>query len=302
MRLRTLATVALLALALAGCGGDDGTASDSPPSSSGGGATTPAHSSDQAEPSPTDSSASTSGPATVAVPLYFVGTTPQGPRLYREFQQLPAADPLGEALAKISSGDADDPDYRTLLPGTGLTGKDGGEGLTVTVPSGMTARPSDTSDREASLAVQQVVYTVDAVLQQPEPVTFVDASGAPTSFLGMATPTGGFTVAKPLSVLALVNITQPQQNSEPGSHFTASGVASSFEANVPWEVQDSSGKTVASGSATADGWLKKLWPWQADIDLSSLPAGTYTFVAKTDDPSDGEGPGPTVDTKTFVLH
>ena len=34
--------------------------------------------------------------------------------------------------------------------------------------------------------------------------------------------------------------------------------------------------------------------------MSDLPAGDYTFVAMTDDPSDGEGGGPTVDTKTIT--
>ena len=38
-----------------------------------------------------------------------------------------------------------------------------------------------------------------------------------------------------------------------------------------------------------------------DVDVSDLPAGDYTFVAMTDDPSEGEGGGPTVDTKSFTI-
>ena len=37
------------------------------------------------------------------------------------------------------------------------------------------------------------------------------------------------------------------------------------------------------------------------IDISGLDAGSYTFVASTDDPSGGEGGGPTVDTKDFTV-
>ena len=35
--------------------------------------------------------------------------------------------------------------------------------------------------------------------------------------------------------------------------------------------------------------------------MSSLAPGTYTFVAMTDDPSGGEGGGPTEDTKTIIV-
>jgi hypothetical protein len=47
--------------------------------------------------------------------------------------------------------------------------------------------------------------------------------------------------------------------------------------------------------------MDKLYPWQATVDVSSLSPGTYTFVASTDDPSDGEGSGPTRDTKTITV-
>ena len=63
-------------------------------------------------------------PSTVAVPLYFVGDTPQGPRLFREFQQVEADNPVDEALAILTAGAADDPDYSTLLDGTSLRGRD----------------------------------------------------------------------------------------------------------------------------------------------------------------------------------
>jgi hypothetical protein len=83
--------------------------------------------------------------------------------------------------------------------------------------------------------------------------------------------------------------------------FVVSGIANSFEANVPWEVRQGD-RVVARGFATADGWMDKLYPWSTQVNVSKLAPGTYTFVARTDDPSGGaEGAGPTEDTKTIVV-
>ena len=65
------------------------------------------------------------------------------------------------------------------------------------------------------------------------------------------------------------------------------------------------GRTNCSWSAPAvlraEGWGDRLYPWQSPVDLSGLPPGTYSFVAMTDDPSDGEGHGPTEDSKTIMV-
>jgi hypothetical protein len=47
--------------------------------------------------------------------------------------------------------------------------------------------------------------------------------------------------------------------------------------------------------------MDKLYPWETEIDLSGLEPGDYTFVAMTDDPSNGEGSGPTEDSKTITV-
>jgi hypothetical protein len=85
-----------------------------------------------------------------------------------------------------------------------------------------------------------------------------------------------------------------------GDSFDAEGRASSFEGTVVWEIKDSAGKVVLDGSAQADGW-DKLYPWRSTVSTTSLDPGDYTFVARTDDPSDGEGPGPTEDTKRIKV-
>ena len=58
---------------------------------------------------------------------------------------------------------------------------------------------------------------------------------------------------------------------------------------------------VASGFATAEGWSDRLHPWETEVDVTDLEAGTYTFEARTADDSEGEGPGPDVDTRTVVV-
>jgi hypothetical protein len=266
------------------------------------GSTAPAEptGSDPSDPPSEGTSGSTD---TVTVPVYFVGDTPAGSRLFREFRRVPADDPLGAALDLAASGEALDPDYRTLLPG----GDFDGSGVTATGPVSIplpddswTRPPAGASGSEALLGLQQLVYTAQGVLQTRAPLTFTDASGAATQVLGVASE-DGFTAADPLRTLALVSITQPEQGQTVADRFTASGVASSFEANVPWEVRDSSGAVVLHGAATAEGWMDKLYPWQVEVDVSSLEPGTYTFLARTDDPSDGEGPGATEDTKTISV-
>ncbi len=108
--------------------------------------------------------------------------------------------------------------------------------------------------------------------------------------------------AQELDVLSLVNVTTPEQGGVASGTLTVEGVASSFEATVPFVVEDASGKEVLSDFATAEGWVDKLYPFKKQIDVSGLAPGEYTFVARTDDPSGGaEGPGAYEDTKTFTI-
>jgi hypothetical protein len=291
-RTRLAALLATSVVVLAACGTDDPQASD--PTG------TPSHSGKPSKsPTPTDSPApSDSGtPATVAVPLYFVGDTPQGPRLYREFQQVEADNPVDEALAILAAGSAKDPDYRSLLPeGTPtLVQGDNGQAIGVNVPVEWADRPGDLSAKEAALAIQQIVFTVQGALQSRAPVEFY--SDGLTPVLGV--DKNSFQ-ANP-DLLALVNVTEPEEGATVSGSFAASGVANSFEATVPWEIRDQGGTKVLDGFATAEGSMDKLYPWQTQVDVSSLPPGTYSFVAMTDDPSDGEGGGPTEDSKTITI-
>ncbi|GAA4693565.1 Gmad2 immunoglobulin-like domain-containing protein [Nocardioides nanhaiensis] len=317
---RTRARLAVLAvatsLALAGCGGsdDDGGTAEEPTSS--------------APASPSESAAEPSTPAEtseapsesedageqVAAPVYFVGDGPslagrsRGPVLFREFRDVDAADPVTDALELLLSGDALDPDYRSPLAtptaaglaGTSLDGT--GDQAQVTLEladDSLVARPAGMSAREARTAAQAVVYTVSGIAQARVRV-FATLDGAPTTLFGVPTE-NGLRSAPELDVLNLVSVSDPAEGTTVSGSFTATGVGSSFEATIPWQVRRGE-EVVLDGFTTAEGWIDGLYPWEAEVDVSGLEPGEYTFAAMTDDPTAGtEGFGPAEDTRTIVV-
>ena len=299
---RALAATAALVLAagLTACGDDEPTAEDP-----GSDETTAAADDPTDEPTdePDASESATSEPGTVTVPIYFAGETPQGYRLFREFRKVEADNPMEEAVALMVAGDALDPDYLTLWTDgsfDSISFSDGAGAVVAQVADdGWSEVPGDMTKEQAKLALQQLVYTLQGIQQERVPV-LVQNGADPATIYGIDTE-GGLKAAPQLDVLAFMNVTTPEEGQSVGDTFTATGVGSSFEATVLWEVRDESGTAVLDGFTTADGWMDKLYPWKADIDVSSLDPGTYSFVAITDDPSDGEGGGPTEDSKTIVV-
>ncbi|MFC5178508.1 Gmad2 immunoglobulin-like domain-containing protein [Nocardioides taihuensis] len=311
MRIRPTAVVLALALAtLAGCGDDaeptsSGTETGRQQASRSSNNVPTEETQEGVAPAPSTVTSApglaSSGPGQVTVPVYFVGSTPQGKRLFREFQRVSGDDPLLAAADAMTAGDALDPDYGTLFPGGSFASvtEEPGAIVVEVADDGWSTRAAGMSRREARLAAQQLVYTVQGVAQSRLPVR-VEAGGEPVPLFGIDTA-GGLRNAGPDGVLAFVNVTTPEQGATVGSPLVASGVANSFEANVPWEIRDGSGAVVKRGFTTAEGWGNKLYPWRTKINVSKLPAGDYTFVAMTDDPSGGEGGGPTEDSKDVTI-
>lgn len=256
----------------------------------------------------TDPSPTTPAPPvaeTVTAAVYYVGDTPRGPRLYREFRALPGdgSVPLAPAVRAAVEGDPDDPDYRSPWAGTGATlvgATVDGELVTVDLAGDLRLRPGRLDPAAAALAVEQVVRTAQAAVGSAAPVQLLLDGQRTDQLLGVP-------VAEPLAqgedldVLALVSISDPAEGEQVEGTFTARGRASSFEATVPWEVRDDTGAVVLDGFSTADGWMERLYPWEAEVDVSDLEPGRYTFVAMTSDPSDGESGGPMTDTRTIVV-
>lgn len=262
--------------------------------------------SDDAEPTPTPSEPADGAPTQEhTVAAYYVGETTQGPRLFREFARVAAADKLAAGLAVLQQTPAD-PDYDTpwapgSFAGATLDGS-GADGVikVALADSALRDRPAGMTEEYAGEAVQQVVYTLQAAIQARAAVQFTLDGNPIDQVLGVPT-------SEPLAnapqndVLALVSITAPEEGAGVSGSFTASGVANSNEANVPWQIKKGD-KVVKSGFSTAEGWMDKLYPWTSDaIDVSGLAPGEYTFVAMTDDPSGGEGFGPQVDTRSITV-
>jgi hypothetical protein len=245
-----------------------------------------------------------SEPSGTAVPVYFVGDGPSGPALFREFHRV-EGDPLTEAARLVAGGgEPDDPDYRTLWPQVEVSTVSATDGvLLVRLPAdAFTERPDGMSAREADLAVQQLVYTLQGVQQERVPV-MVQRDGGAARLFGLPTD-AAFEAAGALNTLNHVSITAPAEGDTvaAGDSLRVSGVANSFEATVVCEllVDD---RVVGSGPITAEGWMDdRLFPFEGDLATLEAPPGPATLRCSTDDPSGGaEGSGPSVDTKAITL-
>jgi hypothetical protein len=127
----------------------------------------------------------------------------------------------------------------------------------------------------------------------PETTSAAPTSSAPAEPSDTPTPTVSETPSSsPVSADTLITLDTPAEGATVSGSFDVRGTANSPEANVPWRIDDASGTKVADGYFTAEGWMDKLYPYAGKVDVSKLPAGTYTFVVSIDDPSGGEGKAP----------
>ena len=224
--------------------------------------------------------------------IYYVGDTWAGQRLYREFRTGLGADPLGAATAGLATA-PDDPDYVNLWPADAIldvsfdgVGDDGQIG--VSVDRTYAGRPASMTPDQASLAVEQVVRTLQAAVKARAPVQFY-ADGNPISqVLGVPT-SEALSTAPDLDVLAHVNISDPFEeqvvdNDEP---FVVRGVGTGYEGNIVTRIQRWEGTyvvdeipTIASGET-----LDRLWPFEVTFDLTDVPPGDYVVTSRTEDPT-----------------
>jgi Immunoglobulin-like domain of bacterial spore germination/Sporulation and spore germination len=271
-----------------------------------GGGLVAAHQSSGSEPEPAGPPrAIDHGDTRATYGIYYPGDTPDGPRLYREFRAGPKSQKdLGDALRLLETTPAD-PDYTTYWTDGQLLGASVVNGVIQVEVDPSVAGPHANDrggfPRSNALALQQVIYTVQGVVGERLPVQFVH-DGNPVAEVDHEPTSEPLTNAPELDVLALASISDPSDRRVVEDGFSANGVASSFEGTVPWQLRAADGTVVRQGSAQSYGWVDRLYPWATGrIDVSDLAPGEYTFVVMTDDPSGGEGPGPTVDTRTVIL-
>ena len=303
------AVVVASTLALAACSDDPAPVSSETGEPT---ATDDAQLSESSPGSPTGSPTSSQSPsepssgspaAGTAVPVYFAGDGPGGRTvLFREFHRV-QGDPLTEAARLVAGGgQPDDPDYRTLWPEVEIASVQATDGvLLVEVPAdGFTDRPDGMSRRDARLALQQLVYTLQGVQQERVPVVVRRPDTEPLLF-GLPTDRE-LTAANALRTLNLVSITSPAEgDTVTGSTLSITGVANSFEASGPCRLLRGE-EEVAAGGYQAEAWMgKRLFPFEAELPLEGV-TGEVVVRCETDDPSGGtEGPGPAVDTKTITV-
>jgi hypothetical protein len=242
--------------------------------------------------------------ATRAVAGYYLGDTPSGVRLYREFRSVESADDGPEASVRLLTTAPADPDYRTEWPDGAFAGAEvGDDRITVELADpALEDLPASMTEEEARASVQQVVYTLQAYAQQRLPVEFTTNDGPVDQVLGTASVEPQ-TAATPIDILSHVNLSAPDEGQAVSGRLSVEGVANSFEGNVPWALTDEAGQTVDQGFFTAKGSMGvQLYPFRGTIDLSSVEPGTYTLEVTTDDPTGGaEGPGAFTDTRRVVV-
>lgn len=255
---------------------------------------------------PTDPAPTTSDPTAgpdseeFTVAVYYLGDTPHGTRLYREFQRVSDETKLLAAVRTAVSGSPLDPDYWSPWPGTEVVAATSDGDVTrielATVPTAADAA----DETEAAMAIEQVIRTAQAAVGGRLPVQFMAAGNPVAEVFGQPT-SEPLAEGKWSAVLSLVSISDPGEGATvAGEALQVSGVASSFEATVPWRILRD-GAEVQAGFFTAEGWMDKLHPFAGEIDVTGLDSGSYVLEVSTSDPSGGEGPGPFVDTRTFQI-
>jgi hypothetical protein len=238
------------------------------------------------------SSPSTSGPATtqaVSLPVYFLGPIGDDKptyRLFRDFirSELPTgATPAERAKAALVLAINAQPYSNTdgyLQPWSGQTIGDvtvTDTLITVHLANGG-SKDAVVGDENKRLAVQELVWTAQAAIQQTSPVRFEVADGSTTLFGSISTDQ---TFTRPPSDrlyedVAPIWVTSPSRDQvlPVAKPVVVQGLAIVFEANVSYELRRGSTKVKAGHTTASIGG-----PMQGtySIDLGRLTAGDYSI-------------------------
>ena len=245
---------------------------------------------------------SAGGPVTtrpVSLPVYFVGPIGDDKATYKLFRdfirdELPSDAPLAEkAKAALVLAINAQPYSNTdgyLQPWSGqtignVTVKDG----LITIDLANSGNPDAAVTPEIQrLAVQELVWTAQAAIQQTLPVRF-EVAGVGTKLFGSISTDQTFTrpgTDELWKDVAPVWITSPGRDQvlPAAKPVVVQGLAIVFEATVNWELNRGSTQ-VATGHATAS--IGAPMQGQYSIDLGKLTAGTYTISVRALSPKDG---------------
>lgn len=276
-RVLALSAACALALSLPGCGAGPGNAPETAASPS---RTAPA-------PTPT-ASAGDGSVATTKLPVYWVGPADGEQALFREFRDATegsgAVDPIAAAAALMTASSPQDPDYRTLWSPVEQVGSSTSPDGTITVDLPSEAFRSGLSDREARLALQQLVHTVAAAAGTAG--LLPEGSGAEVVVLVDGRPGeevfGSVRLDEPLrpdeELEAPLWLTDPPQDSRAQDVVSIAGRALDGVRDSRWTVTekgDDSGATVARGTVDVAAQDDGTTRFEAAVEL---PPGDYVVT------------------------
>ncbi|HWJ66476.1 MAG TPA: hypothetical protein VNT31_07355 [Nocardioides sp.] len=228
-----------------------------------------------------------------ALAAYFVGDTPLGPRLFREFQAVPTSSSGEEralAALRLLEVDAgpDDPDYRTnWTDGSFAAVRVDDDRIRIEVSDSATAVLAGPDARQAA---QQAVLTAQAALGDTRPVR-LEAAAGPLAVDGLTE------LGRERRLLAPVSITDPVEGHSVDDRLTVRGTVGPVQVEqealgaVDWELRADDGSVAESGSVPLDGLA-----WEETADIAAVPAGSYLLVAVVPTTA-----GPATDTRTVTV-
>ena len=235
---------------------------------------------------------------TVTVPVYYVGETATGPRLFQEQHTVREAvgSDLEVAVQQALTGDPLDPDYTPGFPNEQSTATASTDGRTITIDlSGDLGANADMPDEAGTAAVQALVWTAQAATSSEQPVRFT-INAKPAERVYNVDTSAPVERARADSVLSTISVSTPAEGAKVPTQFEVTGQAATFEANVVWELKQGE-KTVRNGFTTARECCT-LSPYKFSVNATP---GDYTLVVHDTDESDGEGVGTSQDTKNITV-
>jgi hypothetical protein len=228
-----------------------------------------------------------SGVLALGLPVYYLGTTSDGPVLYREFHQRPGGDgsPVTrttEAVTAMLTERAFDPDYTSRWPATarlrGVTVEDG----VVTVDLAGAA-VNGVDPVSAAQTVQQLIWTATAASGLTGVRLLLD--GQPVDTLWGTVAVAGVLRRMPAAqAQAPVWLIDPQYGGTVGKAFTVRLAGIVAGGTVGLRVRDVTHAVVVEQTVQ----LTKVAPEPGEGSVKiTLPSGTYTVEAFYGSPTDG---------------
>jgi hypothetical protein len=153
------------------------------------------------------------------------------------------------------------------------------------------------SAREATEAVQQVVYTLEAAAQQRDRVQFV-RHGRPVESLFGVTTSGPVSPGRVTRVLSSMSIGSPAEAARIArGPLVVSGLDHAAGAAVVVRLVRRGVTYLEQSTPAINAYdAERMFPWRVTLDTSGLPAGRYTLVAVNEGGDGGR------DTRNLVLH